>query len=304
MLATPGPVAYPLYSATGTPILKLNVAVGTGLLTNLPPINFSLFTATDIPDGVYNLGYACTNGAAGPNQLDKFWNIKFNFGADPQDPAGFSWDLAAPGVPRTLTQSAATTTSVDFSYAAPTWSGVSSVTDYQYRYGTTAIGPWTTVNTASATPGTQQITGLAPRTKYFIQVQAANATDSGAWATMNATTLSTAPGTPTGTPGNASVALTWTAPVDSGTAALTYKVEYTSNDGGTWSTATSSASSTSFNVTSLTNSTAYKFRVSAITAGVGRRLGHHDVGRPHVDGAVRQWRQCGHRLHGAVFAHR
>jgi len=264
---TPSAFREPLYSTTGTPIINKNVAVGTGLLTNLPPINFAVLAASDIPAGVYNLGYACTIGTAGPTQLDKYWNVKVSFGPDSLDPNGFSWDLIGPSAPTTAVPTAVTTTSIDFSYGAPDLPGVSAVTDYAYRYGTSATGPWTDVDTLSATPGAQQITGLTARTQYYVQVQAKNATKSGYRATITTATLAGAPGTPAGTSGNSSVSLTWAAPATDGGAAVTYKVEYTSNDGGTWSTATSSAATTSFNVTGLTNGVAYKFRVSANTAG-------------------------------------
>ncbi|MEI8238375.1 MAG: fibronectin type III domain-containing protein [Actinomycetota bacterium] len=241
---------------------------GPGLLTNLSPINFSVFSAADVPDGVYNLGYACTIGIAGPSQLDKYWNIKISFSADVSDLNGFIWALAAPGVPTSLAQSSstATTTTVDFSYAAPATAGASAVTDYLYRYGTAATGPWTTVDTASAAAGTQQITGLTARTKYYIQVQAQNASDVGPWATVNATTLAAAPGTPSGAAGDTKVTLTWTPSATDGAATVTYKVEKTTNDGGNW-TQVSAAATSPFDVTSLANGTAYKFRVSSTTAG-------------------------------------
>jgi len=56
----------------------------------------------------------------------------------------------------------------------------------------------------------------------------------------------------------------YTAPESNGGAAIIdYKIEYTSNGGATWTTATSSASTNSFTVSGLTSSTSYKFRVSA-----------------------------------------
>jgi len=78
------------------------------------------------------------------------------------------------------------------------------------------------------------------------------------------------PGAPTsvsGTAGNAQVALTWTAPSATGGSAITdYVVQYSSDSGSTWTTASRSASTAaSATVTSLTNSTAYVFRVAAVT---------------------------------------
>ncbi|NBV51055.1 BspA family leucine-rich repeat surface protein, partial [bacterium] len=80
-----------------------------------------------------------------------------------------------------------------------------------------------------------------------------------------------APGAPTsvaGTAENTQVALTWTAPSDTGGAAITdYVIQYSSNGGTDWSTFSDGTStSTSATVTGLANGTAYVFRVAAVNA--------------------------------------
>ena len=71
-------------------------------------------------------------------------------------------------------------------------------------------------------------------------------------------------GTPTGTAGDGSVALTWAAPVSDGGSAITdYVVEYSIDD-TTWSTFVDGTSAlTSVTVTGLANATTYRFRVTA-----------------------------------------
>jgi hypothetical protein len=88
-------------------------------------------------------------------------------------------------------------------------------------------------------------------------------------------TLAQAPGIPsgvTGTAGDRQVSLTWIAPSDIGTSAITdYVVEYSIDGGTKWAAFTHAASAaTSIVVTGLTNGTPYVFRVAGInTAGQG-----------------------------------
>lgn len=80
--------------------------------------------------------------------------------------------------------------------------------------------------------------------------------------------VASAPTALVGTAGNAQVALTWGAPVYPGGAAITdYSIQYSSNGGTSWTSFSRTASTAlSATVTGLTNSTAYIFRVAAITS--------------------------------------
>ena len=100
-----------------------------------------------------------------------------------------------------------------------------------------------------------------------------NVTISGA----SAATVPDAPTSLTATPSNTQMALSWTAPVNNGGAAITdYLVEYKlATEPTTWTTFNDGVStSTSALVTSLTNGLSYNFRVSAINiAGTGAASG-------------------------------
>ncbi|MEY4600662.1 MAG: hypothetical protein RLZZ201_353, partial [Actinomycetota bacterium] len=74
-------------------------------------------------------------------------------------------------------------------------------------------------------------------------------------------------GTPTGTAGDGTVSLTWSAPASDGGAAISdYLVEF-SADGNSWSTfADGTSTLTSATVTGLTNASSYVFRVTARNA--------------------------------------
>ena len=84
-------------------------------------------------------------------------------------------------------------------------------------------------------------------------------------------TVATVPGAPTSVvavSGNASLAVTWTAPTSTGGSPITdYLVKYSSNSGSTWTTFTDSVSTaTSCTITGLTNGTAYVIKVIAKNA--------------------------------------
>lgn len=81
----------------------------------------------------------------------------------------------------------------------------------------------------------------------------------------------TIPGSPTnvtGQSGNSSIALSWIAPENNGNSTIiNYKIEYSINDGNTWTTLSKESSKLlSYNITGLTNGLSYIFRVSAINA--------------------------------------
>ena len=81
------------------------------------------------------------------------------------------------------------------------------------------------------------------------------------------------PAAPTGvtaTPGNLQATVSWTAPtVLSVTPITDYAVQFSSDSGSTWTTVADGVSTTtSANVTGLTNGTSYQFRVAAIN-GIG-----------------------------------
>lgn len=176
-----------------------------------------------------------------------------------------------PGQPTGLTATAGNT-QVSLSWTAPASSGGTSITDYVVQYRLTGAGSWSTFADGTSTTASATVTGLTNASGYDFQVAAVNSAGTGTYsstATATPTSSATVPAQVTGltaTPGNAQVALSWSAPSNGGSAITDYLVEQRVG-AGSWSTVTDGVSTvTSYTVTGLTNGTGYGFRVSAINA--------------------------------------
>ena len=84
-----------------------------------------------------------------------------------------------PEAPQTPTISDPTSTSLKLSWTAPGNDGP-PITGYNVRFGKTENGPWTQPEHDDITI-TTTLTGLTPNTRYWAQVQAANAEGTGNW---------------------------------------------------------------------------------------------------------------------------
>jgi hypothetical protein len=141
------------------------------------------------------------------------------------------------------------------------WTASTGATSYNVKRSTTSGGPYTTISSLPTTTFTD--TGLTNGTPYFYVVTAVNsAGESGPskQATATPTAPLNAPQVPTGlhaTPGNAQVSLSWTA----STGAASYNVKRS-----TTYTTLSSATTTVFTDTGLTNATPYFYVISALNS--------------------------------------
>jgi hypothetical protein len=109
----------PLFDISGSPVVaKLpDIAVApatTGGISGIPNFNFEVFSPTNIPNGAYNIGVACTLGAAGATQLKSYWSQQITITNDPtnQDNAKVDWATSTP-VSTTTTAAPTTTTTAD-----------------------------------------------------------------------------------------------------------------------------------------------------------------------------------------------
>ena len=186
--------------------------------------------------------------------------------------------MSTPDIPTAVTGTTASST-VNLVWMAPAFDGGAVITDYLIQYSSDAGATWTTYADGTSASSSATVTGLINGTGYIFRVAAVNSEGTGGYSAPSSTltpgaiiTVPTAPSGLTGVAANAQVSLTWIAPVSNGGAAITdYLIQYSPDSGVTWSTFVDGAStSTSANVTGLTNGVGYLFRVAAVnSAGTG-----------------------------------
>lgn len=181
--------------------------------------------------------------------------------------------LAAPGQVTGLSATAGYA-QVSLSWSTPGSSGDYAITDYLIEYKLSADSTWTVFPHSVSTGTAETITGLTNGSAYDFRVSAVSYAGAGTASSTDSATPSstpTAPNVPTGLAGTASsgqVSLTWSAPSNAGGSALTdYSVQYKTITATSYTTFSDGVSTTAAaTVTSLTNGTAYNFRVAATNA--------------------------------------
>lgn len=163
---------------------------------------------------------------------------------------------SACGTPSGLSASSVTNTSATIS-----WSAVSGALSYDADYKAASSGTW--INAATGTTSLSvNLSGLTQGTTYDYRVRANCSGGSGSYAQAQFTT--TAPcNAPTGLTASSvtasSATVSWTAV----SGASNYTAEYKAASSGTWITAAAATTSTSVNLSGLTASTLYDWRVRA-----------------------------------------
>ena len=190
--------------------------------------------------------------------------------------------VTTPGAPTNISV-AAGTLSLSVAFTAPTSTGGSTITTYQYSTDNGAT--WrtrTTGTTASPLVITTQSLGnaaLVAGTSYQVRIRAVNAVGPGAASAAVNGTPYNVPGAPnlTASPANQTVNLSWAAPANNGSAITGYRVEYRPSSGGAWIHVTSGSGNgdfasnvNSWPVSGLAPRVSYNFRVAARNAaGLG-----------------------------------
>ena len=184
---------------------------------------------------------------------------------------------AAPSAPTapTVAGVSGSTTSLTVSWSAPADNG-SAITSYDLQYQQDGSTDWTNgpqdVNGTSAT-----ITGLAASTSYQVQVRATNAEGDSDWSpsgsgTTNAVQTATAPVAPAAptvvavTGSSTSLAVSWSAPADNGSAITSYDLQYRPGTSGNFADGPQNATGTSATLTGLAANSPYQVQVRATNA--------------------------------------
>ena len=156
--------------------------------------------------------------------------------------------------------------------------------EYTYSAAGTATNLWVPIAGSNRNTSRHTVTGLTNGTEYVFNVRAVNGAGNGAAstetteATATPSTTPAAPASLMGTPGNSEIVLSWTTVAGlsraNGFSAITgYEVRQKTGDSdySPWAIvldpdSTTTAGTTTYSVTGLTNGTAYQFQVRARNA--------------------------------------
>lgn len=197
---------------------------------------------------------------------------KTNLAIPPTFLGGGTAPASAPGIPRSLTASSATGTSIDVTWLAPLTNGNSPVTDYVIQYKPNLSGTWLTLNDGVSTNLTANLAGLTQASSYDIRVAAVNAIGQGNFTTPLTTSTLGPPSAPqnlhVSTADPATITLAWDTPVSTGGTNITdYTVQYKLSSSSVWLTSNDDVSpALGAAVYGLTANTQYDFRVAAVNA--------------------------------------
>ena len=189
--------------------------------------------------------------------------------------------ITAPDAPTSLTATADGSTTINLSWTAPTNTGGAAITGYQIESSPTGTGDsWTNlVDNTGLTTTMYAHTGLSAGTTVHYRVSAINSEGPGAASTPSSATTSTpteitAPDAPTSltatADGSTTINLSWTAPTNTGGAAITgYQIESSpTGTGDSWTNLVDNTglTTTMYAHTGLSAGTTVHYRVSAINS--------------------------------------
>lgn len=186
--------------------------------------------------------------------------------------AGIVSTLAVPATPANLVARPANG-QVTLTWSAPINNRTFRSTHYEVQYSSDNGASWTTFPLRPSPLMRATVTGLSNGTSYVFHVATINAVGKSPYSANSSPVVpASAPAVPTNltaTPSNTKALLDWTAPSNGGSPIANYSIQYSMNNGRSWTTFAHTASTATYaTVTGLTNGISYVFRVSAIN-GMG-----------------------------------
>jgi subtilisin family serine protease len=182
------------------------------------------------------------------------------------------WAASLPSSPLDLTIASYGLNQVGLSWTIPATNGGDTITDYVIEYSSTSGSTWATFTDPVSSIRSTTVTDLVSGVSYIFRVSARNSAGTGDPSVVSA---AVSPGLPTAPccitemlVGPQYVALRWGEPTsDGGSAVTNYVIEYTINDGVSWTTwSEPTGNGTNRTITGLTDGVPHKFRISARNA--------------------------------------
>jgi subtilisin family serine protease len=182
------------------------------------------------------------------------------------------WAASLPSAPLDLAIASYGLNQVGLSWTIPATNGGDTITDYVIQYSSTSGSTWATFTDPVSSIRSTTVTDLVSGASYIFRVSARNSAGTGDPSVVSAVV---SPGVPTAPCcitevliGPQYVALRWGAPTsDGGSAVTNYVIEYTINDGVSWTTwPEPTGNGTNRTITGLTDGVPHKFRISARNA--------------------------------------
>ncbi len=245
-------ITWNVANTTASPVSCANVKIS--LSTDGGQTFPTVLVATTANDGSEVVTIPNTPSTTARVKIESVGNIFFDISN-----ANFTITAgSACGTPTGLASSGITTTSANLS-----WTAVSGATSYAVDYKLNSSSTWTSFSTAQ-TATTASLTGLNSGSLYDWRITATCTSGTSTPATAQFTTLipcTSATGLAS-TPGSTTATVSWTAVPG----ATSYAVDYKLNTSATWISFSTAQTATSANLTGLTASSLYDWRVTATCA--------------------------------------
>ena len=277
----PGQPAAPSVSATAGSTTSLDVTwtapTNTGPAIASYDLQYRAGTSGNFTDGPQTV--TGTSAAIGSLAADTSYEVQVR--ATNAEGDG-DWSVAgtgrttatsAPGAPTGLTATASGATQIDLSWSAPASTGGSAITGYKIEVSPNGTSGWTDqVANTNSTATTYAHTGLASGDTRHYRVSAINTNGAGTASNVDSATTVQVPAAVSNVVAvpvprtTDSLTVSWSAPDNAGKPTLTgYDVRYRDSSGGSWTTVSEDATSTSLIIGGLRDGF-YDVQVRALNA--------------------------------------